>query len=120
MCDRPTPYRAAKVHGDVIMPQGAPCARYDDAMQVHADELARTAQPVHLGAAAGGYWRRTVLLDLGALDVSDPDALGEVLMTDPLLAAIYSYGLNLGRLRGKLDEQKRAAAYTENPDEDAD
>jgi len=87
-------YYPAQIHrdeysADTVVAYSA-VETYTEAQGINADRLARGVYPP-LGITEP-YWRPTVLLDLGSIDLSDGNQLHRLLRSDPLLAAIYKLG----------------------------
>jgi hypothetical protein len=92
---------------------------YDGAHGVHVARVMRAA-PAAIRVDAGGqvapaprdpYWRPTVLLDLGTLDLTDEDEARRLLTADPILRAVYE----LGRQHELLNSVNRRDARLANP-----
>lgn len=86
-----TAYYAAHVHDDVVVIKSGPHETSSEAMDTHAQALAR-GEKVNTG-----YWEYRVLLDVGSVNVEDEGELHRLLLTDPLLHAIFEAGRQVGR-----------------------
>jgi hypothetical protein len=75
-------------------------ASYDEAVAVHTDRIARLISPLEtLG------WEPAVLLDMGSVDLGDPAEVERLLLTDPVLHAIYEMGRQHGAHEAKQRQQ---------------
>ncbi len=103
-----TRYYAARVHDSVDMQRDtvivdATAEDYDAAFRVHTQRLSR--EPAAMAFDLAGkpiertqHWRPAVLLDLGTVDISSDAVMRRLLMTDPLLRAVFDLGHQMGRL----------------------
>lgn len=115
-------YYAARVHDsvdgqrDTVMVQETH-PTYDTAMEVHARRIAyETPRPFNLTTGQPEprpqHWRDTVLLDLGSITYLDPDEVGRLIATDPMLRAIFE----LGRQHELVNSINRRDARYETPE----
>lgn len=99
-----TAYFAALVHNESVIVVDGPHETHDAATAFHTQQVA-------VGKTPGGFWTRTVLLDIGSLPLGDEESLADLVLRahDPVLAAVFKIGARVGaaeawaRIEGRRD-----------------